>query len=258
MTSLSSQARSIADIAQGTILARIDIAVPPERVFRALTTEELTKWWGSAELYRTTAFSIELRPGGTWRTDGVGADGVPFHVGGRVLEVEAPRKLVQTWEPSWEPDAPPTTITYLLDPIATGTRVTVRHTGFGARTAACESHANGWERVLGWLAGHVAPPPPERRFYLCRLLPPRPSFMQDLTAEERAVMLEHGGYWRGKLAEGSVVAFGPVADPAGGWGVGIIAVRDEAELQKFQNEDPAIKSKIGLRYEALPMLAAVY
>ena len=257
MKAKSSQARSIADVAQGTILARIDIAAPPERVFRALTTEELTKWWGSAEMYRVTAFSIDLRPGGAWRSDGVGADGTAFHVGGKVLELDPPRKLVQTWEPSWEADAPPTTISYLLDAIETGTRVTVRHTGFGARVASCQSHASGWERVLSWLDNHVAPPQ-DRRFFLCRLLPSRPTFMQDMTADERTVMLAHGNYWRGKLAEGHVVAFGPVADPAGGWGVGIVAVRDEAELRTFQSEDPAIKSQIGLRYEALPMLTAVY
>lgn len=127
----------------------------------------------------------------------------------------------------------------------------------GARTAACESHASGWARVLSWLSSHVSPPP-ERRYFLCRLLPARASFMMDMTAEERAVMMAHAQYWSGKLAEGSVVAFGPVADPAGGWGVGIVAARDEAELRAFQSEDPAIKSGIGLRYETLPMVAAVY
>jgi uncharacterized protein YndB with AHSA1/START domain len=257
MTTKSSSARSIADVAHGSILARIDIAAPPERVFRALTTEELTKWWGSAELYRTTSFEIDLKPGGAWRSEGVGADGTPFHVQGKVLEVDPPRKLVQTWQPSWDAVAQPSTVSYLLDPVANGTRVTLRHTGFGERAAACEGHASGWERVLGWLGSHVAPPP-ERRFYLCRLLPSRPSFMQDMSAAEREVMLAHGKYWRGKLAEGHVVAFGPVADPAGGWGVGIVAVRDEAELRTFQNEDPAIQAAIGLRYEALPMLTAVY
>ncbi|WP_437911987.1 SRPBCC domain-containing protein [Sorangium sp. So ce302] len=257
MTAKNSRARSIADVAQGTILARIEIAAPPERVFRALTTDELTKWWGSAEMYRTTAFTIDLRAGGAWRTDGVGADGKPFHVGGKVLEFDPPRRLVQTWEPSWDADAPPTTVSYLLDSIETGTRLTVRHAGFGARVTSCESHATGWERVLGWLTNHVAPQP-EPRFFLCRLLPSRATFMQDMTADERAVMQAHGKYWRGKLAEGHVIAFGPVADPAGGWGVGIVAVRDEAELRTFQSEDPAIKSNIGLRYEALPMLTAVY
>ena len=96
MKAKSSSARSIADVAQGAILARIEIAAPPERVFRALTTEELSKWWGSAEMYRVTAFEIDLRVGGGWRSDGVGADGTPFHVGGKVLELEPPRKLVQT------------------------------------------------------------------------------------------------------------------------------------------------------------------
>lgn len=257
MKAKSSSARSIADVAQGAILARIEIAAPPERVFRALTTEELSKWWGSAEMYRVTAFEIDLRVGGGWRSDGVGADGTPFHVGGKVLELEPPRKLVQTWEPSWDAEAPPTTVSYLLDPIETGTRVTVRHTGFGTRTAACESHASGWERVLSWLVSHVSPQP-ERRYFLCRLLPARSTFMMDMSAEERAVMLAHAEYWRGKLAQGRVIAFGPVADPAGGWGVGIVAVRDEAELRTFQSEDPAILSNIGLRYEALPMLTAVY
>jgi uncharacterized protein YndB with AHSA1/START domain len=250
-------ARSVADVAGGTILACIEIAVPPERVFRALTTDELTKWWGADEMYKTTAFQIDLRVGGAWRSDGVGADGVPFHVGGKVLEVDPPRKLVQTWEPSWDADGAPTTVSYLLDAIETGTRVTVRHTGFGSRTTSCESHANGWPRVLGWLRDHVAPKP-AKRFFLCRLLPSRPTFMLDMNADERAVMQAHAMYWRGKLDEGGVIAFGPVADPAGGWGVGIVAVSDEAELRTFQNEDPAIQSNIGLRYETLPMLTAVY
>jgi len=257
MTSKSAQARAIADVARGTILARIDIAVPPERVFRSLTTEELTKWWGSDELYRVTAFMIDPRPGGAWRSDGVGSDGTPFHVGGQVLEFDPPRKLVQTWQPSWEPDVPPTTVSYSLDPIESGTRVTVRHSGFSERVASCESHANGWERVLDWLAGNFTARP-DRRFFLCRLLPSRTSFMQDMSASEREVMQAHALYWRGKLAEGHVIAFGPVADPAGGWGVGIVAVQNEAELRTFQSEDPAIQSNIGLRYETLPMLTAVY
>lgn len=79
MKAKSRSARSIADVAQGTILARINIAVPPERVFRALTTDELSKWWGSADMYRVTAFQIDLRTGGAWRSEGVGADGWRAH-----------------------------------------------------------------------------------------------------------------------------------------------------------------------------------
>jgi uncharacterized protein YndB with AHSA1/START domain len=257
MSISKSSARSIADVSEGTILACVDIAAPPERVFRALTSEEITKWWGSPELYRVTGFQIDLRPGGAWRSDGVGADGVPFHVAGKVLELDPPRKLVQTWQQSWDAETPTTTVAYVLEAIDGGTRVTVRHTGFGTHAASCASHASGWTRVLGWLWNHAAPKP-DVRYFLCRLLPPRPTFMQDMSADERAVMQAHGMYWRGKLAEGHVIAFGPVADPAGGWGVGIVAVSDDAQLRIFQNEDPAIKSNIGLRYEALPMVTAVY
>ena len=49
-----------------------------------------------------------------------------------------------------------TLICYQLVAIPGGTRVTVRHEGFGDRTAACDSHAQGWERVLEWLETHVA------------------------------------------------------------------------------------------------------
>jgi uncharacterized protein YndB with AHSA1/START domain len=248
-------ARALADTGEGMILARVDIAVPPERVFRALTTEELTQWWGSAEMYRTTKFTIDLRPGGAWRTDGVGADGTPFHVEGQVVEVDPPRRLVQTWKSSWDP-APPTKLTYTLDAIEGGTRVSVRHTGF-TNPASCDEHSSGWERVLDWLGGHLQPAP-ELRYFMCRLVPPRASFMLDMNAAEKAAMQAHGEYWRGKLADGVAIAFGPVADPSGGWGLGILAVRDEATLAGFQSEDPAIKAKIGLRYETLPMPRVIH
>jgi uncharacterized protein YciI len=78
--------------------------------------------------------------------------------------------------------------------------------------------------------------------------------MHDMTAEERAIMQAHGRYWQGKLAEGVAIAFGPVADPAGGWGLGILEVRDEAQLAALQAADPAIESGRGFSYQTLPML----
>jgi uncharacterized protein YndB with AHSA1/START domain len=247
------RATAVADVTQGLVVARVDIAAPPERVFKALTTEELTKWWGSDEVYRTTGFTIDLRAGGCWRTEGKGADGSTFHVEGEVLEVDPPKRLVQTWNPSWSP-GPATTITYTLDALDSGTRVTVRHTGFTSADA-CDSHADGWTRVLGWLGGHLAPP---SRWYLLRLIAPRPTFAQDMTAEERALMGEHGKYWGRKLGEGVVLAYGPVMDPAGAWGLGLVNAKDEAELRGFENGDPVIAANRGFRYEALPIAKLVY
>ena len=247
-------ATAVADVTQGVVLARVEIAAPPERVFRALTTEELTKWWGSAEDYETTSFTIDLRAGGRWRTEGKGRDGSAFHVEGEVLEVDAPRRLVQTWKPSWEPGAA-TTITYTLDAIDGGTRVTVRHTGF-TNPQSCDSHANGWIRVLGWLWGHVEAR--DDRYFLLRLIAPRPTFAQDMNAEEREVMMAHGGYLAGQLAAGSVIAFGPVMDPAGAWGMGLVRAADDAAARAITAADPVILSNRGFRYEVIPIARLVY
>ena len=247
------KATAVADVNEGVVLARVEIAVAPERVFQALTTEELTKWWGADDQYRTTRFSIELRPGGRWRSDGRGRDGSDFHVEGEVLEVDPPKRLVQTWKPSWEP-GPPTTIVYTLEPIDGGTRVTVRHSGF-IDPASCDSHANGWTRVLGWLSGHFAG---AEQFFLLRLIAPRPTFAQDMTADEREVMQAHAGYLSGRLAAGDVLAFGPVLDPAGAWGMGIVRAKDVDAARALTAVDPVILSNRGFRYEIMPIARLVH
>jgi len=71
-------------------------------------------------------------------------------------------------------------------------------------------------------------------------------------------MKAHAAYWRVNLAEGVAIAFGPVPDPVGGYGLGILAVPDEATLRAFQAADPAIVAKIGLRYETRPMVTVVH
>jgi hypothetical protein len=47
-------------------------------------------------------------------------------------------------------------------------------------------------------------------------------------------------------------------DPKGSWGVGIISVRDAAELRELQENDPAIRARIGLEYEAFQMPQVVH
>lgn len=249
-------ARAVADAAGGIVLASVEIAAPPERVFEALTrADEVMRWWGSAETYRTTRWEAELRVGGTWRAWGQSADGSPFTVGGRYLAVEPPRLIVHTWEPSWHPGEP-TTVTIRLAPTATGTRVTLRHDGFGDRAEMCERHGQGWQLVLGWLAAHASPPG-EPRYFVCRLLGPRPTFPADMTPDESELMQAHAAYWRGQLREGRAVVFGPVLDPAGVWGLGVVRARDDAEVRAFEAGDPVIASGKGFRYEILPMMTAV-
>ena len=104
-------------------------------------------------------------------------------------------------------------------------------------------------------AASTAPNGP--RFFFCRLVPPRPSFAMDMTADERAAMQRHVGYWTALLERGTAIVFGPVADPAGPWGLGIIRLREGEQAADIVDADPAIQAGIGLRYETLPMLTAV-
>lgn len=93
-----------------------------------------------------------------------------------------------------------------------------------------------------------------KKHFALKLIAPRPSFVQDMIEEERAVMQEHLQYWNGLLKKNIALVFGPVLDPAGPYGFGIIAVEDEMEAAKIAAEDPAN----GLhRFEYYPMLAVV-
>ena len=251
---LNSTPRAVADVTRGMILATVEIAAPIERAFRAISSDEITQWWGSPEEYRTTEYTADLRPGGRWRAAGVGADGHAFSVEGEFREIDPPRKLVQTWRAAWDGNNE-TVITYRLEAIEGGTRVTLSHEGFADRIESCRGHGNGWERVLGWLGRHFAG---EARYYLCRLIPPRPSFALDMTAEEAAMMKEHAAYWRKMLDQGVAVVFGPVMDPEGPYGVGVVRATSEAELDAIRAGDPAIKAGRGLRYQVSPMARAIH
>lgn len=87
-----------------------------------------------------------------------------------------------------------------------------------------------------------------------RLIPPRPTFMTDMTEAERAVMMEHVGYWSGLAAAGQALAFGPVAE---GYGLGIVLAGDQAEAERIRDDDPAMRSPHGFRTEITPFVQLV-
>lgn len=91
-------------------------------------------------------------------------------------------------------------------------------------------------------------------FFSLKLIPCRPTFSKDMTPEERAIMQQHVVYWKALMDKGKVIAFGPVLDPAGAYGLGIIEVDSEDEVKGFIADDPA--STINT-YEYYQMLAVV-
>ncbi len=92
--------------------------------------------------------------------------------------------------------------------------------------------------------------------FLYKLMPPRPTFFAVQTEEEAAIMGRHMAYWADNLATGKVVAFGPVLDPEGVWGLGVIEVNSEFEAEQIRDADPAVTSGLA-KAEIHPMPRAV-
>jgi uncharacterized protein YndB with AHSA1/START domain len=152
---------------QDAVIAEIFITAPPARVFQAISDPaQLPRWWGQDGVYHVTKSTMDVRPGGKWRSDGVIADGKSFYVEGEYLEVDPPRLLVHTWVASYDPTK--TIVRWELEAQSvhglapngpkksgTGTLVRVRHEGFAGNLQSAKDHGEGWKRVLGWLEEFV-------------------------------------------------------------------------------------------------------
>ena len=76
--------------------------------------------------------------------------------------------------------------------------------------------------------------------------------MFDMTNEERTIMEQHVAYWKTYIDNGTVIVLGPVMDTKGGYGIAVVTVDSEEELQQIISKDPAN----GLNsYEVYPMRA---
>lgn len=89
--------------------------------------------------------------------------------------------------------------------------------------------------------------------FFFKLIPPRPTFPMDMTEDEGAIMQEHFIYWEDLIAKGKVVAYGPVMDPKGTYGIAIVEIEEEVTAQNIAENDPAIQSNAGFSFEMHPM-----
>ena len=79
----------------------------------------------------------------------------------------------------------------------------------------------------------------ETQHYVLHLLPCRPDFAFTMTPDEQRIMGQHIAYWTKHMAEGKVIVYGPVFDPKGAYGLGIITASNEDEVKAFIAGDPA-------------------
>ncbi len=92
----------------------------------------------------------------------------------------------------------------------------------------------------------------EKKSYFLKLNPPRSTFMTDMTDDEKRIMQKHVAYWAPYVNDGTMIVLGPVFDPKGGYGIGIIRVDNDDQLNELIKNDPGN----GLNaYEIYPMRA---
>ena len=94
----------------------------------------------------------------------------------------------------------------------------------------------------------------EKKQFFLKLIGTRPTFPGDITPEEQAIMKVHSNYWMEYINNGIMLIYGPVFDANGTYGMGVVEVDDEKELNSLIENDPAVINKLG-HYEISPMKA---
>jgi uncharacterized protein YndB with AHSA1/START domain len=130
----------------------VEIAHPPAKVWAALTTAEgLSAWFGNEA-------TIDLRPGGSATMTFTNGPTVTM----RVERVEEPTVFGYTWPVYGLPDDDPrrTYVEFTLEPIDTGTRLTMIESGFAQlpddnHGKAFEGNTQGWASELGELVDYL-------------------------------------------------------------------------------------------------------
>jgi uncharacterized protein len=92
----------------------------------------------------------------------------------------------------------------------------------------------------------------KQHFYV-RLIPPRPTFASDMSADERGMMQQHVVYFRGLFEQGKVLIFGPVLDPTDNFGMAVLEVADLAEAEQLLAQDPTAMAGLN-RFRISPMV----
>ncbi|WP_035445602.1 YciI family protein [Bacillus sp. UNC41MFS5] len=96
----------------------------------------------------------------------------------------------------------------------------------------------------------------EKIHFMLTSTPPRVTFHQDMTEEERSIMQQHISYWMDKQNQGIALVFGPVLNPSAPHGLAIIEVENEEQVPKLVSEDPAVVAGI-MTTEYYPMKAII-
>ncbi|HST64711.1 MAG TPA: YciI family protein [Mycobacteriales bacterium] len=90
--------------------------------------------------------------------------------------------------------------------------------------------------------------------YFFRIVPPRAMSLPHMRADELKVIDLHVAYWLKLMQRGHVLAFGPVADDTGNYGVGVIQAQSPEQARAIADNDPAVTDPLlSFRTTVTPM-----
>lgn len=139
---------------QDALVTEINIAAPPERVFRALTDPAQLKVWFGDPSCPPKFWTMDARRGGSYsyatEKSATTINGVnEFKCHGEILEFDPPRLLVYTWIANWHDDKQrKTTVRWDLTAAGSGTHVKVTHSGLVQEKVVREDYRGGWPGVV--------------------------------------------------------------------------------------------------------------
>jgi uncharacterized protein YndB with AHSA1/START domain len=135
-----------------TLVLAIALPTSAARIWAALTEPaEIHAWWGDY-------VSLEARPGGRFVERWTDQGGSGVTTSGVVIRAVPERLLELSWaDEGWRAT---TTVTFEIEPLASGCRLRLEHGGFAAlpadeREELMEDHAAGWTRQLRSLAAYL-------------------------------------------------------------------------------------------------------
>ncbi|MEU4241479.1 SRPBCC family protein [Actinoplanes sp. NPDC026619] len=132
---------------------RAGLAAAPEAVWAALTEAGALQRWYWPESVHPRVKSDPV-VGGRF---GIDADGMGF--AGEYLELDPPRRMVQSWR--WAGDDRDSRVTIELSPEGDGTDLVVTHDRVDAATA--QMYRAGWESCLARLPSYLSGAPSGNR-----------------------------------------------------------------------------------------------
>jgi len=122
------------------------IRTTAEQLWRALIEPQFTR-----QYWCETIQECEWKPGAPWRIlkpNGTAADS------GEVVEIDAPKRLVLTWQNHMFPEMEAegfSRLTYELEPVETSVKLTLTHEMDGKVSKLVKAVSNGWPQILASL-----------------------------------------------------------------------------------------------------------